>query len=131
MGQCAVRIQELDGRIRFLADIWKRFATGEEIDLRANYGFATKRNFARSMKIQELNYENIPVIEEKRNGPAGAACAQLERRAICANVGRATFVGEECGVYHSEGKYQRMQPDWLGEFIGGPVTHGLYMRETT
>ena len=65
-GKCAVRIQGLDGRSRFLSDLWKLFVDGGEIDLSVNYGFTTKRNFARSMKIQELSYENIPVIEKKK-----------------------------------------------------------------
>ena len=83
-----VRIQELDGRAKFLAGIWKRFFTGGEIDIRVNYGFTSKREFARSLKIQELNYENIPVVE-KKNGrfrraiPAAKAPRDLRTRWIC------------------------------------------------
>jgi hypothetical protein len=29
-----------------------------------NYGFTVKRKFGDSFKTQELNYENIPVIED-------------------------------------------------------------------
>ena len=63
-GKRHVTIQELDGRSRFLPDIWKRFVTGEKVDLRVNYGFTSKRIFASSMKVQGLNYENIPIIGE-------------------------------------------------------------------
>ena len=80
------------------------------------------------MEIQELNYESIPSIEAKNHGQAGTACAQLKRRDICANVGKATFVEEENGANHEEGEYLRMQPDWLKKFLRGPVTHGIYMR---
>ena len=59
-----VRIQEMDHHARFIADLWKRFVVDEEVDCRVNYGFTSKRKFGISMKIQELNYENIPVIEE-------------------------------------------------------------------
>ena len=62
-----VRIQEMDQHARFVADLWKRFVVDEEIDCRVNYGFTSKRKFGSSMKVQELNYENIPVIEEGRD----------------------------------------------------------------
>lgn len=61
---CAnVRLNEIDCNTKFLSDIWKRFVVDEEIDVRVNYGFTVKRKFGRSMKVQDLNYENIPVIE--------------------------------------------------------------------
>ena len=64
-----VRIQGVDGRSRFLAGIWKRFATCDELDLRVNYGFASKREFSKSLKAQELNYDNIPVVEGREERP--------------------------------------------------------------
>ena len=82
------------------------------------------------MEIQGLNYERIHVIEEKKRGQAGTACAQFERRVICAKVGKATFVEEENEANHEEGKYLRMRPDWLKKFLKGPVTHGIYIRAT-
>ena len=61
------RIQEMDQHARFIADLWKRFIVDEEIDCRVNYGFTSTRRFGSSMKIQELNYENISIIEEGRD----------------------------------------------------------------
>ena len=69
-------LQEMDSHGRFIADIWKRFVVDEEIDCRVNYGFTSKRKFGDSMKIQELNYENVPVIEEVRDRPQGLRASQ-------------------------------------------------------
>ena len=43
----------------------KKFVTGQEIDLRVNYGQTYKLSFGSSLKIQELNYESIPKIDIK------------------------------------------------------------------
>ena len=85
-----VRIQEMDQHARFIADLWKCFVVDEEVDCRVNYGFTTKRRFGSSMKIQEMNYENIPVIEEGRDRLK--ACEQLKRRVVCCRMGKARFV---------------------------------------
>lgn len=53
----------MDQNGKFLADLWKRFIVDEELDCHVNYSFTSKRRLGSSMKIQELNYENIPVIE--------------------------------------------------------------------
>ena len=79
-----VMIQEVDEGSKFIADLRKRFIDGEEIDTRVNYGFTCKREFGRSLKIQELNYENIPVVEERRMPDSDEACRQLKRRVISA-----------------------------------------------
>ncbi|CAE6915818.1 unnamed protein product [Symbiodinium sp. CCMP2592] len=82
-----IRIQEMDEKSRFIADIWKRFVVNEELDLRVNYGFTVKRTFGASMKVQELNYENIPTIEE--SGDRRRSCEQLKRRVVCVRLGKA------------------------------------------
>ena len=89
-GKCNVRIQEMDSHGRFIADIWKRFVVDEEIDCHVNYGFTSKRKFGDSMKIQERNYENVPVIEEVRDRLK--ACEHLKRRVVCLQMGKAQFV---------------------------------------
>ena len=61
-----IRIQEMHSLVRFISDIWKRFVVDEEIDCRVNYGFTSKRCFGHSMKVQELNYENVPRAERER-----------------------------------------------------------------
>ena len=80
----------MDSHGRFMADIWKRFVVDEEIDCRVNYGFTSKRKFGDSMKVQELNYENVPVIEEVRDHLKG--CEHLKRRVVCLRMGKAQFV---------------------------------------
>ena len=84
-----VHIQEMDCHGRFVADLWKRFVADEEIDCRVNYGFTAKRRFGNSLKVQELNYENIPVIEEGKDRKK--ACDQITRRIICLRMGKAQF----------------------------------------
>ena len=81
------------------------------------------------MKVQELNYENIPVIEEKRGGVEQKACPQLRRRVICAKVGKADYVESEVEVGHSAGRFLRIQPDELKSFLRGPITHSVYMKD--
>ena len=75
-----VRIQDMDQNARFISDLWKRFLVDEEEDCRVNHGVNSKRRFGSSMKIHELNYENIPVIEDGRASVQG--CDQLKRRVL-------------------------------------------------
>ena len=70
----------MDQNARFISDLWKRFLVDEEEDCRVNHGFNSKRRFGSSMKIHELNYENIPVIEDGRASVQG--CDQLKRRVL-------------------------------------------------
>eukprot|EP00435_Cladocopium_sp_Y103_P075914 s462_g69.t1 len=96
-----VRIQEMDQHARFIADLWKRFIVDEEIDCRVNHGFTSKRRFGSAMKIQELNHENIPIIEEGRDRLS--ACEQLKRRIVCCRMGKAhSVLNEEAN--HSAGE---------------------------
>ena len=57
------------------------------------------------MKVQELNYEKIPVIEEKRAGADSKACGQLKRRVICAKVGKAKYVDSEREADRESGSF--------------------------
>ena len=122
-----VRIQEMDSKVRFLSDVWKRFVVDEEIDCRVNYGFTTKRRFGASMKIQEVNYENVPVIEESRD--LSKACEQLRRRVVCIRMGNATYTPNPNEVDHKNGVYLLIPQDELTSFLRHPVTAALYLRE--
>ena len=123
-----VRIQECQADSRFLADIWKRFVVGEEIDLRVNYGFTIQVSFSESMKVWELNYENIPVIEEKKRSTGGDPwCEQLRRRVLCLKYGQAKFVAKD--ENEAEGKFLRIPPGELERFCNDPVTHSLLFKE--
>ncbi|CAE7791620.1 unnamed protein product [Symbiodinium sp. CCMP2592] len=122
-----IRIQEMDTKVRFLSDIWKRFIVDEEIDCRVNYGFTTKRRFGTSLKIQEVNYENVPVIEESRD--MNKACEQLRRRVVCIRMGNATYTPNPAEVDHKNGLYLLIPQDELTSFLRHPVTAALYLRE--
>ena len=126
-GKCNVRIQEMDSHGRFIADIWKRFVVDEEIDCRVNYGFTSKRKFGDSMKIQELNYENVPVIEEVRDRLK--ACEHLKRRVVCLRMGKAQFVTDMDQVDHEKGIYKLLPQDELIAFLSHPLTASLYFRD--
>lgn len=122
-----VRVQEMDHHARFVADLWKRFVADEEIDVRVNYGFTSKRRFGDSMKVQELNYENIPIIEEARD--ATKACQQIRRRIICLRMGKATFVVDPALVDHTKGIYLLIPQDELVPFLSHPLTSAIYFRD--
>ena len=122
-----IRIQEMDEKSRFIADIWKRFVVNEELDLRVNYGFTVKRTFGASMKVQELNYENIPTIEE--SGDRRRSCEQLKRRVVCVRLGKATFTTDENLVDHAKGIYKLLSQDTLTFYLSHPITAALFLRE--
>lgn len=122
-----VRVQEMDQHARFIADLWKRFVVDEEIDCRVNYGFTSKRRFGTSMKVQELNYENVPVIEEGRDKLKG--CEQLKRRIMCFRMGKARFVTDPCEVDHEKGVFQLIPQDELVPFLSHPMTCSIFFRE--
>ena len=122
-----IRIQEMDHHARFIADLWKRFVVDEEVDCRVNYGFTSKRRFGISMKIQELNYENIPVIEEC--GDRRKCCEQLKRRVACVRLGKGVFTSDETRVDPAKGIFKLIPQDELTAFLSHPVTAAIYFRE--
>ena len=125
----AIRIQEFNNDRRIISDIWKRFVSGEDIDLRVNYGFTVKLSFGSSMKIQELNYECIPIIEEKTSCTKNDEyCNQLKRRVICAKIGKGTLVHNPEEVNHEEGMFLYIPQDELEEFLSDKVTASLFFK---
>lgn len=117
----------MDHHCRFIADLWKRFVADEEIDCRVNYGFTSKRKFGDSLKVHELNYENIPVIEESRDRIK--ACDQIKRRVICWRMGTATFTANPEEVNHDNGIYLLIPQDELKNFLLDPLTSSVYFRD--
>ena len=104
-----IRVQEMENHGHFIADVWKRFVVDEEIDCRVNYGFTSKRCFGAALKVQELNFENIPVIEESRD--RNKSCEQLRRRVVCFMMGKASFTTKAEEVNHDQesfGTFLRM-----------------------
>ncbi|CAL1142580.1 unnamed protein product [Cladocopium goreaui] len=120
-----VRIQEMDQHARFVADLWKRFIVDEEIDCRVNYGFTSKRRFGSSMKVQELNFENIPTIEECRDRLQ--AC--LKRRIVCFRMGKARFVLDDHAVNYEHGVFRLIPQDELVPFLTHPATASCFFRD--
>ncbi|CAL1143025.1 unnamed protein product [Cladocopium goreaui] len=122
-----VRIQEMDQHARFVADLWKRFIVDEEIDCRVNYGFTSKRRFGSSMKVQELNFENIPTIEECRDRLQ--ACEHLKRRIVCFRMGKARFVLDDHAVNYEHGVFRLIPQDELVPFLTHPATASCFFRD--
>ena len=60
---------------------------------------------AHSMKVQELNYDNIPSIETSENPSEEEGCKQIRRRLICARVGKGELVHNEEEVNMERGKF--------------------------
>ncbi|CAE7597628.1 unnamed protein product, partial [Symbiodinium sp. CCMP2592] len=117
--KASIRIQEMESRGRFVADVWKRFVVDEEIDCRVNFGFTSKRRFGSAMKIQELNFENIPIIEESNDRTK--SLEQLTRPVICFLMGKVTFTMDNSQVNHSRGIYKLIPQDELTNFLSNPV----------
>ena len=115
MGTCVVRIQELDGMSKFLPDLWGRFVTCEQIDL---------REFGRPINVQDLNYGNIRIIKERSGDGRTDACTQLKRMIICAKVGKAMYVERESDVDRG---FLRIPPGELKAFLRDPPTSSIYM----
>ena len=81
------------------------------------------------MRVQELNYENIPIIEAKRAGADSKACGQLKRRVIWAEVGKAKYVDSEREAGRVSGRFLMMQKDSMKTSLSDPITHSLYMED--
>ena len=122
-----IRIQEMSQHGHFISDLWKRFAVNEEIDCRVNYGFTSKSRFGTSMQVQELNFENIPIIEDSADRTK--CCEHLRRRVVALLLGKATWTGDPAAVNPSEGVYLLLPQDDLVDFLSHPVTAALYLRE--
>ena len=125
--KACIRIQEMDRSDHFVADIWKRFVVDEEIDCRVNYGFTSKRRFGSALKVQELNFENIPVIEESRDRQK--SCEQLRRRIVCFMMGKATYTTRDELVNPKEGTFRYIPQDELKSFLSHPVTAAIFLRD--
>ena len=122
-----IRVQEMESRGHFVADVWKWFVVDEEIDCRVNYGFTSKRCFGAALKVQELNFENIPVIEESRD--RSKSCEQLRRRVVCFMMGKASFTTKPEEVSHDQGIFRYIPQDELVTFLSHPVTAAIYLRD--
>ncbi|CAE7447303.1 unnamed protein product, partial [Symbiodinium sp. CCMP2456] len=119
-----VRIQEIDHNGRFVADIWKRFVVDEDIDCRVNYGFTAKRRFGECMKIQELNYDNIPIIEEDELTTllAHPVTAAIYLREYCIPFFQETSLTECLHMIHDLSSVHpdlARDTDWLASRLSG------------
>ena len=125
--KACIRVQEMDRSDHFVADIWKRFVVDEEIDCRVNYGLTSKRSFGSALKVQEFNFENIPVIEESRDRQK--SCEQLRRRVVCFMMGKATYTTRDELVNPKEGTFRYIPQDELKSFLSHPVTAAIFLRD--
>ena len=117
----------MDQNGKFLADLWKRFIVDEELDCHVNCSFTSKRRFGSSMKIQGLNYENIPVVEE--SGEYSKTCEQLKRRVVAVRLGKGVFTSNPAEVNEEAGAVKLIPQEHLTAFLQHPVTAALYLRE--
>jgi len=118
-----VRIQEFDAHTRMLADIWKRFIVGEELHVRENYGFTAKKSFGESTKTQELNFESVPVVEQRADVFADdePVLEQVRRREICGIMGKGTYVKDPKDVDHAHGKFLSKPQEELDSFLSDKI----------
>ncbi|CAE8711070.1 unnamed protein product, partial [Polarella glacialis] len=123
---CTVRIQEMDHHGCFVSDVWERFVVDEEIDCRVNYGFTSKRRLGSYMKVQELNYENIPIVEEAKDH--SKACERLKLRVVCIRMGKAKRTPNQADVDEASSVFM-LVPQELTTFLSHPVTSAMYSKD--
>ena len=79
-----VRTQEGPPSGKIENDLVKGYSVGEKKDVRVNYGFTEKIDFATAYKAWEMNPESMPLWERIRSG-CDKELSQVVRR-ICAFV---------------------------------------------
>ncbi|CAL1171366.1 unnamed protein product [Cladocopium goreaui] len=80
-----------------------------------------------NVRIQELNFENIPTIEECRDRLQ--ACEHLKRRIVCFRMGKARFVLDDHAVNYEHGVFRLIPQDELVPFLTHPATASCFFRD--
>lgn len=126
-----VRTCEAPGpNARLESDLWKRFITDEEIDVRVNYGFTVKRRFGNSYKAWECNFESIVCVERPGvQDTEKKLLVQLARRVICFLMTKTKFTTDPTEVDHSKGIFLAISQETLTQFLRNPVVKTLTLRE--
>ena len=129
---------------KYNIDLLKRFIAGEELIVRANYGFSNVVRFHKMKKQQSANFDDVgamvtvarsvacPAIkragEDNEKKPHKKASTEsLGRRCLAAAVGLASLVTE--GVCHEEGRFLKMPSDILESVLASPAAAHVYFRE--
>lgn len=78
------------------------------------------------MKIQEINYDSIPIIEQQLE--SNEASRQIRRRVICARVGKATLVHNDEEVNKSQGYFRYKAQNLLKSVLKDKITASIFFK---
>ena len=143
---CLKEAKKSSGATRYNLDVLKRFITGEELIVRANFGFSTEVSFKPMKKQGSSNYDDVGAITSVAKMtavPAGAGASSsgtraskkksptesLGRRFLSSGVGLATLVNDEKDVCHEEGRFLKIAADVLEGVLSSPAGSHVYFRE--
>ena len=130
----------------FNLDVWKRFVVGEELIVRANFGFSTQVCYKPMKKQQSCQFDDVPPMKNLAHGAKPAAATEDEkpegaktshkkatdsfaRRVLGAAVGKAQLVSSAEMVNHDEGRFLKGDSHSLEKILASPVAHHIYFRE--
>ena len=126
-----VCFKETKNSKQFNLDVWKRFVVGEELIVRANFGFSAEVKFHGMKKQQSCQYDDVPLMKDlstvsRHKGAASSTDADamkpkgkdpttsFARRVGGASLGKAQLVTDPEMVNHQEGRFLKGQPGSLG-----------------
>ena len=127
---------------KYNIDVVKRFVAGEELIVRANFGFSSEVRFDRMKKHQSCNCVDVnPMISV----PKSMACPQareevksvakksptdsIGRRFLASAVGLATLVSVFFEVCHEEGRFLKNSVDILEGILSSSAASHVYFCE--
>ena len=129
---------------KYNVDVLKRFIVGEELIVRANFGFSTEVRFDRMKKQQSCNYDDVGVMisipkcvalpqpktdDSKTPGKQKSPTESLGRRFLASAVGLATLVTDPVQTCHDEGRFLKMPSDMLENVFASNVAAHVYFNE--
>lgn len=136
-----VCFKEIKDSKTFNVDVWKRFIAGEELIVRANFGFSAEVKFRGMKKQQSCNYDDVPVVKRISSGSGQSSVSagndserkdpthSFGRRVIAASVGLAKLVqtqGETCA---EEGRFLKVPTEELEAILSCTAAHTIYFRD--
>ena len=83
-------------------------------------------SYFNSMKIQEINYDSIPITEQQLE--SNEASRQIRRRVICARVGKATLVRNDEEVNKSQGHFRYKAQNLLKSVLKDKIIASIFFK---
>ena len=140
---CIKESKTLSANVRINVDVLKRFIAGEEMIVRANFGFSSEVRFNKMKKQQSCNYDDVsPIMSLPRSvaaqdlevrgeeaAPRKSPTESVDRRYVTSAVGLATLVIDSKDVDHENGRFLKIASDILENILACPAGAHVYFRE--